>query len=622
MHKDDQRLGMNRSISRRDLLHDGGVATLASMLAGPALADTAAGNKVSKPMPADYPPVRTGLRGSHPGSFEAAHVLRDGGQFQALKDDPDTYDLVIVGGGISGLTAAIYYQDRFGADARILIVENHDDFGGHAKRNEFHQAGTMRLSMGGTHNLEPWQFSANVNKFLKRLGIDIEDLRANKEFNYGFDAANGTSIWFDKETYGEDRLVTNYTLESWTPKQSLACIDEFPLSAAAKKQLQGLFRTDVNVLEDYDGDVQAYLASISYPEFLQRHAGAGAEAIGIFNKTMHGAWGVELRAMSAREALGAGMPGLGLIGMQAHMAEREYPVAMFPDGNASIARLLVHRLIPEVAPGTDVHNVALANFDYAKLDKPDHPVRLRLGATVLNARNTDRGAAITYMHDGALRRVTSKHCVMACYHSILPYLCPDLPAAQRQAQSYQVKLPLLLTNVLLKSSEAMDKLGIDQVYCPGRMHSSMFMFKGINTGGYQHPMHDKGAVPLVFWGSISPPPDAVDAKAQFRASRQKMLELSFEDYEREVRTVLHGLLGPVGFKVDEDILAITVNRWPHGYAYGYMDLWDEKFATGQTPHERARAPFGNITFANSDAAASAYTHDAIDQAKRAVDELG
>ena len=100
-----------------------------------------------------------------------------------------------------------------------------------------------------------------------------------------------------------------------------------------------------------------------------------------------------------------------------------------------------------------------------------------------------------------------------------------------------------------------------------------------------------------------------------------MLSLTFEDYEREVRTVLDGMLAPAGFDVENDVLAITVNRWPHGYAYDYLDLWDPDWPEGEAPHEIARQPFGNVAIANADAAADAYTHAAIDEALRAVNEL-
>ena len=126
---------------------------------------------------------------------------------------------------------------------------------------------------------------------------------------------------------------------------------------------------------------------------------------------------------------------------------------------------------------------------------------------------------------------------------------------------------------------------------------------------------------MQFWGSVSPPVKGLSAREQHRASRALLLDMQFEDFEREVRVVLDGMLAPGGFNVSEDILAITVNRWPHGYAYDYLDLWDPDWAPGQAPHEIARRRFGNIAIANADAGANAYTHVAIDEAWRAVNEL-
>ena len=617
MKKSDREIGMGRAITRRDFVQDTGLAALGLALAS-------SGHALENPGTSQdyYPPTRTGLRGSHPGSFEAAHALRDGASFPARRVLDEHYHLIVVGAGISGLAAAYFYQQQFGKDARILILENHDDFGGHARRNEFHQGGPMRLSLGGTHNLEHWKFSGIVRSLMRDLGIDAKELRKGLEFDYGFNAREGAAIWFDRETYGGDRLVTNYNLEWWEPGLSFDCIDQFPLSETARDQLKRLYRERTNLLADMsESEAEALLSSISYPDFLRRYAGLGDEALQILETSQHGSWGVQLRALSASEGFWSGLPGLNLLGRVHQIESRDYPVAMFPDGNASVARLLVHALIPEVAPGTHVNNVAVKQFDYSALDRTASPVRLRLNSTVVNASKADPGAEVTYVNQGESTTVSARHCVMACYHSILPYLCPSLPEAQKEAQRYQVKIPLVLTNVLLRSSEAMDKLGINAVRCPGRMHRTLFMFKGISTGGHQHPMADAGPVPLVFWGSLSPPPEAHSLKDQLRASREKMLTLAFEDYEREVRTVLKGLLGPAGFDVQEDILAITVNRWPHGYSYEYMELWDEDFPEGQAPHQIASRPHGRITFANSDAGASSYTHVAIDEAYRAVKEL-
>lgn len=175
--------------------------------------------------------------------------------------------------------------------------------------------------------------------------------------------------------------------------------------------------------------------------------------------------------------------------------------------------------------------------------------------------------------------------------------------------------------MLLKNSKAADKLGIAGAYCPGRMHGSCWLVKGVNSADYKHDWNDDGPVSMMFWGTIAANQKGLNIKQQHRNSRMQMLALKFEDYEREVRTVLDGMLGPAGFEVENDILAITVNRWPHGYSYDYLDLWDPKWSKGRAPHEIARKSFGNIAIANADAGADAYTHVAIDQAYRAVNDL-
>jgi spermidine dehydrogenase len=622
--KSDDELGMGAPITRRDLLHDAGLASLALALAplargaeGPVSGAGDAG-----PDPAAYPPVRTGLRGSHPGAFENAHahaLALEGREFPAPRDLDEDYDLVVVGAGISGLAAAEYYRQRFGADARILLLENHDDFGGHAKRNEFHQGGRMVLSLGGTHNLEWWEFSDTVNAYLSAHGVDVQAMRAKMDFDYGYNARTGVAMWFDEDTYGVNRL-----LRGCDPTRRLApqMIDRIPISAAGRDSLRRFYAARDDVLADRDAAAtEAYLRSISYPEFLRRHGGLTEDAVQLFDKQEHGGWGVEMRALSAMEAIESGFPGPHLLGGDWDDEGWDYPVAMWPDGNASLPRLQVAALIPEAAPGTTADNVALARFDYAALDRPGSAVRLRLNATVVNVTQGEDAVAVSYVRNGEVLRVRARHCVLACYHGVIPHLCPQLPAAQREALRYQVKHPLLLTNVLIRSTEALDRLGIDGVRCPGRMHEHLFTFRGINTGGYEHAIDDSGPVSLVFWGSISPSPEAIDVHSQLRSSREQMLALTFEDYEREVRTVLDGLLGPAGFDVRRDVLAITVNRWPHGYAYEYLDLWDPGWPDGEAPHEVARRPFGSIAIANADAGASAYTHVAIEQAHRAVQDL-
>jgi len=618
----DKRLGMQRAITRRDFVQGAAVAAGAVLQAGAVGASGGANASAGaqRMTIADYPPVKTGMRGSHPGAYEIAHALaRDGAKFPEPKSTEEHYDLIVVGAGISGLAAAHYYQKRFGADSKILLLENHDDFGGHAKRNEFHQSGEMVLSLGGTHNLEWWSFSKTVNAFMQEHGVDCKGMRKQMEFAYGRDAPNSPAMWFDETTYGVNRLVTNFNLSA---KLTTEDIDKIPISDAGRDSLKRFYDSAPSLEDWTEAEAEDLLSSISYPDFLRQYGGLTEDAVQLFDKEEHGSWGLEMRAISAAEAMWEGYPGAHLFGEDWSEDSFGYPVAMWPDGNASLVRLMVAKLVPQSAPNATAENVAMTQFDYSALDRENANVRLRLNSTVIGVDNIDQGVSVTYASsEGELKQVSARHSVLACYHSIIPHLCPAMSDTQKAALKYQVKVPMILTNVLLRNSRALDKLGVDAVSCPGRLHARLFLFKGLHTGGYKRSDTADEAVSLVFWGSVSPPEDAVDIRSQLRGSRQKLLELSFEDFEREVRTVLDGLLGPAGFDVAEDILAITVNRWPHGYAYEYMQLWDPEWESGEAPHEIARQPFGSITIANADAGASAYTHVAIDQAYRAVADL-
>ena len=616
--KTDKQLGMFKLIRRRDFVQGAAVAAGTALTAGSLRASDFWRDQSESPgaMRADYPPIKTGMRGSHPGAYEVAHALgRDGAKFAKPAEAAEHHDLVVVGAGISGLAAAYFYRQQMGSSAKILLLENHDDFGGHAKRNEFHQSGEMVLSLGGTHNLEWWKFSDVVNRLLSELGIDPQAMRREMTFEYGRDAPNSPAMWFDADTYGESRLIPNFSLRNHLTREQ---IDQIPISVEGRKSLLRLYSSDISHSKLSEAELETLLSEISYPDFLREYAGLTEDAVQLFDKDQHGSYGLEMRALSAAEAIWEGYPGAHLFGQDWEVDDFQYPVAMWPDGNASLARLLVAKLIPEVAPEADALNIAAANFDYSRLDQSANNVRLRLNATVVNTENTETGVSVTYASSGKIRRVTARHSVLACYHSIIPHLCPSISETQKDALKHQVKMPLVLTNVLIRNRDALDKLGIDAVSCPGRLHGRLFLFQGIHTGGYESK---SDAVSLVFWGSVSPPEDAIDLKSQLRGSRQKLLELSLEDFEREVRSVLDELLSPAGFDVAEDILAITVNRWPHGYAYEYMQLWDPEWAPGEAPHEIARQRFGSIAIANADAGASAYTHVAIDQAYRAIDEL-
>jgi spermidine dehydrogenase len=203
----DRELGMNRSITRRDFLNGVAVSAGAALMPWHLFADAD-----PEKSPAYYPPALTGLRGSHPGSFEAAHALRDGTFWDtagAPQDGGESYDLIVVGGGISGLSAAHFYRKMAGANARVLILDNHDDFGGHAKRNEFRVGGAFRLGFGGTYSIEsPAPYSREARGLIEELGIDVTSYSKYHDAKLYRSLGLHPKIFFDKETFGVDRLVT------------------------------------------------------------------------------------------------------------------------------------------------------------------------------------------------------------------------------------------------------------------------------------------------------------------------------------------------------------------------------------------------------------------------------
>jgi spermidine dehydrogenase len=625
-------------ITRRDFLDGvaiaiGGAASgallphfIAAAVAQEAAAQDAAGY---------YPPTLTGLRGSYPGSFETAHALRDADFWSragAIAATGEDYDLVVVGGGISGLAAAHFYRARR-PDARILVLDNHDDVGGHAKRNEFALAGRLALMNGGTYSIDsPRPYSAIADGLLRTLGVDPAAL-AKKCADENFYAAHGLArgIFFDRETFGADKLVMARKGAAW--RDTLAGA---PLSDKARDDI---VRIEEGKTDYFPGlssaEKKARLARMSYRDFLRDVVKADPTALAVYQARSHGEWGVGADAVSALDVWAFDFPGFqGLKlepGPAPHMGYTAAGYAdggsytfHFPDGNASLVRLLVRNLIPESLPGTSAEDVVTARLDYARLDRAEAPVRIRLNATAVRVRHGGDAASaneveIVYAQGGGLSSVRARACVLACYNMIIPYLCQELPERQREALHYASKVPLIYTSVALRNWQAFKALGIAHVYAPGSYFPSLALNEVVDIGGYASARSPDQ--PVLLHLVRVPVAPGLPEREQHRIGRRDILATSFETYERNIRDQLDRMLGPGGFDAARDITAITVNRWPHGYAYEYNPLFDPDWPPGEAPHVVGRARFGRITIANSDAGAAAYTDSAIDQAHRAVQEL-
>lgn len=610
---------MNGKITRRDFLNGTQVAIGASLLTP--WTEVFGADTSNFQLGVDYyPPAKTGLRGSHDGSWETMHERVLGATWP--KDDPEQeYDLVVVGGGISGLSAAHFFR-RENPNARVLILDNHDDFGGHAKRNEFQVNGETRIGYGGTESIDTPSGYADVSKeLLKDIGIDVErfydyydqDLYNSLNLSY--------AIAYDSDTYGERKLVRGYGTRSW---EEFAA--DTPMSDRAKADLVRAFNAEVDYLPGMSREEKiGLLSKISYRTYLRDYVKVDEQVVEMYQRWGMSFWCVGMDEVPAIYILGysdgGGLPGLDHTVKREGGRGSEPYIFHFPDGNASVARLLVRKLIPEALPGSTMEDSVTARLDYSRLDQEGADLSIRLNSTVVNAEHTadSRAVDVTYVHSGDAHTVRAKQCIMACYNSAIPFMCPELPERQRQGLAYNVKAPLTYTKVMIPHWRWFADLGTNFVYYTNDFFKQVELDYPVSLGDYSFSTSPDD--PMVLHMCYVPYFGDIQGPEQWRAGRRRLLETPFSTFEHHVRDQLDQALGGAGFDAERDITGITVNRWPHGYAYSPDLLWEPTYASEEDkPWVQGRKPFGRITIANSDAGASADTNSAITHAYRAVQE--
>ena len=632
----DGNLGENRSIPRRDFLQ-GALFAAASTLAG-SLRSSPAASGLEFPerqnLAGYYPPTLTGLRGSHEGSYAAAHSVRDGTYPRDPIDTKQKFDLVVVGGGISGLSAAHFYRESRGKQTRILILDNHDDFGGHAKRNEFHLHGQLHLMNGGTLEIEsPRPYSAVAAGLIEQLGINVESLGRRVEHPDFYDTRGlKAGVFLDRDTFGGDYLAVGV---GSSPTRQVFAGSPLP------ERVRGDIERVEEGSEDYlpgltPAQKKVALSKISYRDFLVQMVKVQPLTIAYYQTGTHGWYGVGIDAVSALDCWAMGFPGFkGLSLEKGAIARMGYSAAgfadtggsktlHFPDGNATIARLLVRNLIPKAVPGGSVEDVITARVRYDRLDAPGSQVRLRLNSTAVRVQHTGAesapsGVQVTYMQDGRPYLVRADRCVLACWNVMIPFLCPELPDRQKNALHSLVKTPLVYTSVALRNWQSFAKLGVSRVMAPGGYHSYLRLNERVDIGDYRSSVSPDQ--PILLHMVRTPCRPGLPEHEQNKAGRAELLNTPFATFERNIREQLAQILGPGGFDPANDIQALTVNRWPHGYAPEYNPLFDPDVPESERPNVIGRARFGRIAIANSDSGGAAYTDSAIDQAKRAITEL-
>jgi spermidine dehydrogenase len=572
-----------------------------------------------------YPPSLTGLRGNHPGANTHAHARAWQNDFSAgsIIDTTESYDLVIVGAGLSGLAAAFFYRQAHGPDKKILILDNHDDFGGHAKRNEHTVDGRQLITYGGSQTLvEPHNAGPEIKTLFEGIGIDLKRFDTAFDLNFFGEHGLGATTYFNEQAFGRNTLVRHpfcnyYNYIEGLPGAALPdeqAVAQTPLSERGKTQLLRVLKGGLHLLEVAPEDLADYLETHNYFEYLTQTLGVDDPQVLQMARHSGIDWSnasTELLTIEEAKACGA----LGFAPVATYDEDHPY-IHHFPDGNAGVARALVKYLVPTIADGTTAESLVTAAFDYEQLDRSPNTTRIRLNSTVVDVHHADNTTdsdqvVIHYMQGNQAHKIMAGHVVMACYNAMIPHIVTDLPAQQAAALGQQMKSPLIYTTVGLRQWRAFKEHGIGLAMSPGNMHQTVFMDFPVSLGGYRYSQgpDDPCVVQMIScpYGEVLGRPRA----EQYREARYQMLGTPFAAYEEEVRSHLSGMLSSDSFDFDRDVASLTVNRWAHGYAVAGPG---DSVAIGRQPH-------GRITIANSDSASEADAIAAMAMGYRAVTEL-
>jgi len=605
---------MKGNITRRDFLNGTQVAIGGSFfMPSQNLFSTS-----SFSLPNDYyPPALTGLRGSHDGSWEVMHSKVLGKQWKKSKYE-EKYDLVIVGAGISGLSSAYHYKKTH-PQAKILLIDNHDDFGGHAKRNEFEVNGETRIGYGGTEAIDtPSSYSQEAKSLIKEIGIDVEKFYEAYDQSLYSSLGLGKGILFDSNSFSEERLVTGYNKVPWKE-----FAEKTPMTQKAKDDLVRIWTEKKDYLPILsDEEKYELLKNLSYYDFLKDYVKVDQQILEIFRRWGMSFWcvGIDEVPCTLIQNYDGGMPGLDYTLKRSGYRGDEPYIFHFPDGNASVARLLVRALIPGSVPGSSMEDVVLAKVNYSLLDG-DSTTKIRLNSTVVDVSHTNNSSAvdITYVRKHDVHTIRADKCILACYNSAIPYLCSELPKKQVDGLKYNVKIPLTYTKVMIPSWKVFADLGLDFVYYTDAFYKQVELAYPVSIGDYKFNKSPDESMVLHMCHSHH----SKDIKGpdQWREGRRRLLSTPFSVYEGHVKDQLDSALGGGGFDSDRDISAITVNRWPHGYSYSNDLIWEPDWENEESkPWVIGRQQYGRISIANSDAGASADTNSAITHGIRAAQE--
>ena len=565
--------------------------------------------------------------------LQAGHKMRDGA-YSSLSADPidtgETYDCVVVGGGISGIAAALFFQRLAGPDKSCLILENHPIFGGEAKQNEFAVDGKRLIAhQGSAIYLVPYPHSF-IARFYDSIGLHTPKLSYQKwsgpqpEMTIGrtpYDSAGLSrgqyAFWFGAK-FGHKPGM-------WVVDPVGKKLQGAPISESARKELLRWFSgrsSEESKFEPpkYEGDeISRQLDSITLEQHIMQRSGLSEETIRTF--------------LSPVEGGGSGLGPDALSAYCDYAADLLHPlddgsgeaVQMFPGGNTTIARLMVKALIPSCIDGpATVGAVSRNAVKLGALDTPGAAARMRLSATVVSVHHEGDPAkadslSIAYAKDGKVFRVKARSAVVAGGSWTAKHIITDLPTAQRQAYAQFYRSPCMMANVAVRNWRFLQKMGITGCRWFEGVGNYMDVRRLATVGIDDATIHPDAPIVLTLKVLYAYP--GLPTEEQGRRGRAEMLGISFREYEQRIREQFDAMFAHAGFDASRDIAAIILNRWGHAYLNPQPGFF---FGSNGKPAPREvlrSAPFGRITFANTDLAGAMDHRYSILEAHRAVGQI-
>jgi spermidine dehydrogenase len=594
---------MHDAITRRDFLNGTLIASAGMVL----------GRHVQVPLtisPADawdgYGGVGDYARahGNMHDVMTTAHRMRDGAFERAIANATDTgemYDLVAVGGGISGLAAAVFFQQKRGG--RCLVLDNHAIFGGEAKRNEFRVDGQAVIAHQGSAIFLVPQKGGYTDSFYKVIGMD------RSAFEYQSWRGQQAEMPLSHSPYDEPKNYGFYFGSQFGARPGVWVIDPWgkqldgaPLSDAVKAEWLRSRRVDTpGPRPTTEGDaVSRQLDAITLEEHLMARHQISRETVRTFLSPLEGGgYGLGPDALSAYcdYAIETQFPGDG---------DEALGDQMFPDGNTGFARLMVKTLIPDTFAGPrSVDAVWQNRVRFAALDRAGQSTRIRLNATVVRVVHAGDPAhaphvVITYVKGNRLFSVNACAVVMAGGSWTTKHIIGDLPDGHRDAYAQFYRSPCLMANIAVRNWRFLYKLGISGCRWFEGLGNYLSVRKQATVGGMSPSLGPDSPTALTIKVLFAQP--GLSIAEQGSRGRAQLLGTSFAQYERAFRQQLGDMFASGGFDPRRDIAGIILNRWGHAYVNPQPGFF---FGTNGQPAARdvlRNASHGRIAFANTDLA--------------------